>query len=39
MGWTCWDAGAGAAEADDTTDLAPAEEDIEISDAEADDPR
>ena len=39
MGWTCWDAGAGGAEADDTTDLAPAEEDIEISDAEADDPR
>jgi hypothetical protein len=39
MGWTCWDAGADSAEQDDTTDLAPAEEDIEISDPASEDPR
>jgi len=37
MGWTCWAAGdaSGGQEGDDTDALAPAEEEIEITEAEA----
>ena len=36
MGWTCWDAGSAgdAVEADDTSALAPAEEEIEIPESD-----